>query len=131
MSFVGPRTHGLLDYLTVVVFLAAPGVLGFTGLSAGLCYGLAVVHLLLTLLTDFPLGVRGTVPLRAHRAVEVVVGLALVVGPWIPADAILLKGRVFFGVVGAAIVAMALGTGRRPKERKERKERTQDAVPDG
>lgn len=119
MRFAGPRMHGLLDYLTVVVFLAAPGVLGFTGLSAGVCYGLAAVHLLLTLLTDFPLGVRGTVPFRLHRAVEAVVGLALVVVPWILADAILLTGRIFFGLVGVGILAVALGTGRRTGKGKQ------------
>lgn len=128
MRFAGPRVHGLLDYVTVAVFLAAPGVLGFTGLSAGLCYGLAAIHLLMTLLTDFPLGVRGTVPFRLHRAVEVVVGLALVVVPWILADAILLTGRIFFGLVGVAILAVALGTGRRTRQGKEREEA---AAPDG
>lgn len=112
MSAVGPRLHGLLDYVTVAVFLAAPSVLGFTGLSAGACYVLAVAHLLLTMLTDFPLGVRGSVSFRLHRAVEFLVAVVLIVGPWILAAEVPLSGRVFFGAMGAAILAVGLAGGR-------------------
>lgn len=116
MRFLGPRVHGFLDYLAAVLFLVAPSVLGFTGLSAGACYGLAVAHLLLAMLTDYPLGIRGAVPFRMHRAVEFVVALLLVVGPWILADAVPLAGRIFFGVMGIAILTMSLGTRRRRTE---------------
>lgn len=72
-----PRTHGLLDYAVVAVFALAPTVLGLTGLPALLAYGLAGVHLVLTLTTAFPLGVVALVPFRLHGLVEIVVGPAL------------------------------------------------------
>ena len=124
MSAVGPRLHGLLDYVTVALFLAAPSLLGFAGLTAGACYVLAVAHLLLTMLTDFPLGVRGSVSFRLHRAVEFVVAVVLIVGPWILAAEVPLGGRVFFGVMGAAILAVGLasGRGRRTKAKGRRSE---------
>lgn len=122
MSAVGPRLHGALDYVTVALFLAAPSVLGFTGLSAGACYVLAVAHLVLTMLTDFPFGVRGSVSFRLHRAAEFLVAVVLIVGPWILAAEVPLGGRVFFGAMGAAILALGLASGRgrgaKPKRRK-------------
>jgi hypothetical protein len=76
---ISARAHGLLDYVVVVVFALAPTVLGLTGLAALLAYALAGVHLVMTLLTAFPLGVLRVIPFRVHGLVEVVVGPALVV----------------------------------------------------
>lgn len=117
MRDVGPRVHGLIDYAAVGVFLAAPGLLDFTGMAATAAYTLAVAHLLLTMLTDFPLGVRRAVPFRLHRAVEFTVGLVLVVAPWVLAEALPLEGRLFYGVMGVGLLALVLTTKeRRVKE---------------
>ena len=62
MKPIRPTMHGYLDYLTVVVFLAAPKLLGLEGLPALLSWTLAAVHLALTLITDFPLGWRPWLP---------------------------------------------------------------------
>jgi hypothetical protein len=53
MKVISPRIHGYLDFLTVVIFLLAPTLLGLSQLSAILAYGLAVVHLIVTLASDF------------------------------------------------------------------------------
>ena len=59
MKFIAARLHGYLDYLTVLIFLAAPTVLGFGGVPAKLSWLLAGVHLAMTLATQFPLGSFG------------------------------------------------------------------------
>ncbi|MEO5510139.1 MAG: hypothetical protein ABIV28_06730, partial [Longimicrobiales bacterium] len=78
MKVLAAGMHGGLDYATVILFAAAPAILGLTGLAATLSYALAAVHLLLTLATHFPLGAIKVVPFRAHGMIELVVSIALV-----------------------------------------------------
>ena len=103
LQILAPRTHGVLDYLTVVVFAAAPAAFGLTGLAATLSYLLAAVHLLMTVLTDFPLAVLPKLPFRLHGAVELVVGLALAVLAFVLFDGV---ARTFYLVMGAVILAV-------------------------
>ncbi len=76
---ITPWLHGVLDYIVVVVFLLAPTLFGLIGFAATLSYLLAGVHLLMTLLTAFPLGVARVVPFPLHGIVELVVGVVLAV----------------------------------------------------
>ncbi|MEP6905139.1 MAG: hypothetical protein ABI875_03600 [Gemmatimonadales bacterium] len=104
MRPIHAQFHRILDFVTVVAFALAPSVLGLSGFAATLAYLLAVVHLLLTVITRFPPGVRGLVPFRAHGVIELVVGLALVVIPF----ALRWDGvtRTFYVVAGAVILAV-------------------------
>jgi len=107
MNILNARIHGFLDVATVVVFLLAPFVFGLGGYVAAVSWGLAVVHLVMTLLTRFPLGVVKVIPFPVHGLVEVAVGLVLVLamprllgaGPGSPA-------RTFFVDAGIVIVAI-------------------------
>lgn len=83
MKILSPKIHGFLDILTVLIFAAAPTVFNFGGLPATICYILAVVHLLLTLATAFPLGIVKIVPLLIHGAIELIVAIVLVILPFI------------------------------------------------
>lgn len=78
MRILSARAHGVLDYVTVALFAVAPSLFRLTGTAATLSYALAGIHLLMTLLTAFPLGVARLVPLTLHGWVELVVALALV-----------------------------------------------------
>jgi hypothetical protein len=107
MNLLSARLHGALDVVLVVVFLLAPFLFGLGGYVAAVSWALAAVHLLMTLLTRFPLGVVKAIPFVVHGLVEIAVGLVLVflmprllgAGPGSPA-------RTFF--VGAGIVILAL-----------------------
>jgi hypothetical protein len=101
MNILSPKIHGVLDYVVVLVFLAAPKLLGLMGTAALLSYTLAAVHLGLTLLTDFPMGVLKVVPLSLHGWIELVVGPALIAAPWILGFAA--QARIFYIVAGATI----------------------------
>ena len=74
---ISPKTHGVLDYATVVATAAAPKLLGFPEPAARLAYGLAGSYLGLSMLTDYPLAVKRAVPFKAHGATEGALGLAL------------------------------------------------------
>lgn len=84
MKLITPSLHGYLDYLTVILFLAAPRLLGFEGVPALLSWTLAGVHLALTLATDFPMGWRPWVPFWIHGWVERIVGPTLVLIAFLP-----------------------------------------------
>ncbi len=78
MKILSPRTHGIVDYVTVLLFALAPTLFGLTGTAATLAYVLAAVHLVMTLVTVFPMGVAGVVPLQVHGIVEMLVAISLI-----------------------------------------------------
>lgn len=83
MKILSAKVHGFLDYFVVLVFLAAPSVLGLSILPAVISYTLAGVHLALTLLTNFPLGVLKVIPLKWHGIIELIVGPVLIALPFV------------------------------------------------
>jgi hypothetical protein len=108
LKLVSAPAHRALDYTTVVVFALAPTVLGLSAVAAWLAWGLAVVHLLLTLATRFEAGGKGALPFRLHGWIELVVGLALVTLPWVTEWA--RTARLFYGVAGGVILTVWLLT---------------------
>lgn len=97
---ISPRVHGILDYATVVVFLNAPMVLGFTRTPSAVLYWLAGVHLLMTGLTNFPYGVFKVIPFRIHGGIDALAGVFLLAAPWIFGFASEDGARNFFLVLG-------------------------------
>ena len=110
MTILSPRAHGFLDLVAVAGFLAAPRLIPLTGLPAMIAYALACVHLLLTLLTDFPLGILRLVPFTAHGAIELVVSVALALLPWLLGFSADHAARNFYAAVGVALFLVWLIT---------------------
>lgn len=106
MKLITPRAHGYLDYLTVVVFLAAPSLLGFDGLPARLAWTLAAVHLTMTLATNFPLGLFRRLPFSIHGWIERIVGPTLLVVAFLPGFYSVGPAFLFFAAMGLVIVAV-------------------------
>jgi hypothetical protein len=106
MKIISSEAHAVLDYLTVIIFALAPTVIGLTGVSAMISYGLAIVHLSMTLATDMPFSLVKIVPVKLHALVELMVGLVLVIGGYLlelPTPA-----RTFFVAMGVIIFAVWL-----------------------
>ena len=78
MKVISPRLHGYLDFLTVILFLLAPTLLDLSQVPAMLAYGLAVVHLIVTLASDFPFGIIKIIPFPIHGWIERIVGPSLI-----------------------------------------------------
>ena len=112
MKLLSPKLHGIIDYVSVGGLVLAPTLFGLNGTAATLAYALAGIHLTMTLLTAFPLGLIKLVPLRLHGVVEIVVGLSLVVVPWVVATTLELgaAGRAFYTAFGAVLIAVWLTT---------------------
>ena len=108
MKILSPTQHGYLDYLTVAIFLLAPSLIGLTGMAGTIAYLLAGIHLAMTLVTDFPLGVVKKLPFPIHGWVERIVGPVLVLLPFVLG----FKGTAlgFYIVIGIVIILVGLLT---------------------
>ena len=116
MRILDARVHGLLDLAFVLIFLLAPLVYGLGGSPAAISYALAAVHLVLTLLTRYPMGLRKVIPFVAHGIIELLVGVFLVVLPTIAGYAPGSPARRFYTVIGAAILVIWILTDYRNRE---------------
>ena len=83
MKVLSPSAHGVLDYMTVIFFALAPFLFELQGTYATVCYVLAGGYLLITLLTDFPLGVMRVIPFPVHGSFELVSGPVFIIAPWL------------------------------------------------
>lgn len=106
MKPISLNLHGAIDYLAVLIFAAAPAVIGLSGWPAALSYTLAGVHLLMTLLTDFPAGVIKVIPIVVHQWVERIVGPVLIILAFVPLNWPTQNARIFFGIMGVVILAV-------------------------
>ena len=111
MNLLDSRLHGFLDLVTVGVFVLAPFFFGLGGYVAAVAWGLAAAHLLMTLLTRFPLGLVKVIPFPFHGAIELVAGVVLVLAmPRMLGAGADSPARTFFVGAGAAILIVWLLT---------------------
>jgi hypothetical protein len=104
MRLLSGLAHGVIDYASVILFAIGPTVSGFTGYAASVCYTLAVVHLLMTLITRFPAGAAKVLPFTLHGTVELIVGVLLIALPWLANFAAGVHSRNFFLFMGLVIL---------------------------
>lgn len=83
MKRLPASVHRSLDMLAVICFLAAPVLLQLTGTAALVSYGLAAIHVLVTLSTKFPDTGHKPLSLKSHGVIELVVGVVLIALPWL------------------------------------------------
>ena len=109
MKFISPKIHGFIDLLVVVFLLASPSYFGFTGLLTTFTYALAAVHLILTILTKYPVGIFKIIPLTVHGSIEFIVGITLIVLAYTlfkdNAD-----GKLYYVILGTVILLTWLVT---------------------
>jgi hypothetical protein len=118
MNAISTRAHGALDYIIIAVLALAPLLLPLGGTAAALCYVVAIVYLILSLLTDYPLGAARLIPFWVHRAVEAMIAVFMIAAPWLFDFPHAGKGvdvaRAFFVIMGILIGLLALLSRRRP-----------------
>lgn len=105
---IGPAMHGLLDYLLVIILIIGPRVAGFAAstIQAKFCWVIAVLLLILSILTRYPLGAKKLIGFVSHGVVEIVIGIALVILPWTRDFARGVLSRNFFVCVGLLILVI-------------------------
>jgi hypothetical protein len=85
MRFIPTRVHGMLDWLMGPLLIALPFLLKLDlGQPEGwlpLVLGIAMV--LLTMFTDYEVGLVRRIPMGTHLAIDTMTGLLLAVSPWL------------------------------------------------
>ena len=71
------RIHGIIDYGVVIFLWLSPTFFGLPQITALFTYILGGVHLALTILTDFEMGLLKIVPLKVHGWIELIVSIIL------------------------------------------------------
>jgi hypothetical protein len=102
MRFIDSRTHAVIDYMSGILFIASPWLLGFANLGAAMILpsimGISII--MLSLLTDFEYGLLPAVSLPTHLTIDVFIGLMLLLSPWIFGfTARVMWPHVIFGMV--------------------------------
>ena len=85
MRFIPTRVHGVLDYVTAGVLIAAPSMLGFrkNSMQTWLPIALGVGTIGYSLLTDYELGLFKIIPMPMHLALDAANGALLAASPWL------------------------------------------------
>jgi len=74
---ISSKTHGIIDYVFVVFLWLSPTLFGLAETTALFTYILGGIHLAMTLLTNFEVGIIKWIPFRLHGLIELVVAIAL------------------------------------------------------
>ena len=104
---ISPTLHGVIDYLTVPLLLAAGPLLHFDGRPAEITSTLAGVVLVYSLFTDYPPSLVKMITLPQHRVIDIVLAVAVIVSPFVLGFAG--SARAFFiamGVVSLIVVSL-------------------------
>jgi hypothetical protein len=104
---IGGWSHAIIDYVIVALLLVGPSVAGFAGRQATWMYVFAVVLLVTSLLTRYPLGAMKAIAFPAHGAIETILGFLLLILPWLAEFARGIKSRNFYVAMGVMILLVA------------------------
>lgn len=85
MRFVPTRIHGMIDYLTGLLLMAAPWLLGFAdgGAAQWVPVLLGLGTLVVSFCTDYELAAARLIPMPVHLGIDFASGLLLAVSPWL------------------------------------------------
>jgi hypothetical protein len=72
------KIHGVVDYLVVLFLIVSPTLFGLQERTATFTYTLSAIHLLLTIFTNFELGLIKLIPLKIHGIIELLVSILLI-----------------------------------------------------
>lgn len=106
MRTIGVWSHGIIDYVYVILLVSGPSLAGFAGRQATLAYVLAAVMFVLTIFTRFPLGVVKSVTFVTHGAIEILIAVLLLILPWIANFSRGIHSRNFYLFIGLLMLVV-------------------------
>ena len=124
LRFIPTKAHGVADSVTAGALVAAPELFrldrGSAAAIAPRANGAAAG--VYSLLTDYELGARRVLPMRAHLALDAAAGVALASVPWLTGNARRgVRNWLPHALVGATEVGFALLTKTEPPAPKRRR----------
>lgn len=114
MKIINTKFHGVLDYLTGILLIAAPWIFNFADGTAAQTVPvvLGITTLIMALLTDYELGLIRKIPMSVHLTIDFLMGVFLAASPWL----LDFSERVYLPhlIVGIFAVCVSLVTERVP-----------------
>ncbi|MEX0721685.1 MAG: hypothetical protein WD059_13515 [Balneolaceae bacterium] len=104
MKFIDSKMHGIIDYLYVIFLLAAPALFNLSDFTASYAYVLAGLAFVVTILTDFEVGIFKVIPFPIHGIIDLFMGILLVISPWLFNFAVYETDRNLFLVLGFVVL---------------------------
>ncbi len=83
MKLFSTKTHGVLDYTSVVALLALPRTMGWSKPVTNILTASALGTLVYSLLTRYELGARKVLPVKTHLGLDALSGLLLAIAPFV------------------------------------------------
>jgi hypothetical protein len=105
MKIINSRQHSAIDYIVVIFLLLAPTLFHLNDFISTLTYLLGVVHLTLTVFTNFQYGLIKIIPLKIHGLIELIAAIVLMASPHILSsyeDSI--TDQFFFATFGVVVL---------------------------
>ena len=111
INLLPARIHGLGDFGSAFALILVGFLVDGSGEARGTGIVLGLVLLVVSLLTDYPLGVRRIIPFKLHSAGDYMGAGALIAAPFLLGFSDTDKGlTTFYVAVGAILVAVSLLT---------------------
>jgi hypothetical protein len=86
MKIIPKFFHGILDYVSGLLLLAAPNLFGFAEIGGATVWVPRIVGLMILLqavMTDYELGVIKVIPIAMHLMADYAIGALLLLAPFI------------------------------------------------
>jgi len=111
LNLLPARIHGIGDYGSAFALIIVGLLVDGSGEARGTGVVLGLVLLVVSILTDYPLGVRRIIPFKLHSAGDYLGAGALIVAPFVLGFSDTDEGlTTFYVAVGAVLVAVSLLT---------------------
>lgn len=82
-KLIPTRVHGVLDYLSGLLFLILPRLLDWGGTATTLLTILGVGTIIYSLITRYELGIVKVIPMTVHLVIDLLAGLFLIMAPFL------------------------------------------------
>jgi hypothetical protein len=85
MKILSTKVHGILDYLTGIMLIALPWILGFDDVPTATWTVIFVGALIITMsfFTDYETGIVRSLPMFAHLNIDIGTGILFAASPWL------------------------------------------------
>lgn len=85
MRPISSRVHGILDYLSGLLFIASPWLFGFANgeFAQWIPIIIGATILVMSLITDYEFSLAKLVPLPVHLSIDILGGALLASSPWL------------------------------------------------
>jgi len=106
------RAHAALEPLVAIVLIAAPWIFGFNDVGSATAVSIAVGAIMLVsgMTTRWRMSLVKLIPLRMHFMTDLVLGVVLIVAPFVFGDSDRGDATRFLVIVGVLELATALST---------------------